>query len=140
MKKQHYFICGLLFFVLLCTAGCAARQKSKSLSLKIGLMPAVDAAPMLLAEKKGYFQELGMTVELEIFTNAQNRQSALQTYVIDGAMTDLHCRGDECCGWFRYQSHYDDERPISCAYEKGQCREKADQGRDDGGQRFELPL
>jgi NitT/TauT family transport system substrate-binding protein len=59
------------------------------MALSIGLMPAVDAAPILLAQEKGYFSDLGLTVELEIFTNPQNRQSALQTYSIDGTMTDL---------------------------------------------------
>jgi NitT/TauT family transport system substrate-binding protein len=52
-------------------------------------MPAVDAAPVLLAEKNGYFKELGLNVELQIFNNAQDRQSALQTQNIDGAITDL---------------------------------------------------
>lgn len=52
-------------------------------------MPAVDAAPVLLAEKNGYFEELGLNVELQIFNNAQDRQSALQTQTIDGAITDL---------------------------------------------------
>jgi NitT/TauT family transport system substrate-binding protein len=59
------------------------------MALSLGLMPAVDAAPILLAQEKGYFSDLGLTVELEIFTNPQNRQSALQTYSIDGTMTDL---------------------------------------------------
>lgn len=52
-------------------------------------MPAVDAAPMLLAEQKGYFKDLGLNVELEIFNSGQDRQSALQTNTIDGAMSDL---------------------------------------------------
>ncbi len=52
-------------------------------------MPAVDAAPLLLAEKNGYFTGLGLQVELLIFNNAQDRQSALQTQAIDGAVTDL---------------------------------------------------
>jgi NitT/TauT family transport system substrate-binding protein len=64
-------------------------MKEESKSLKVGLMPAVDIAPILLAEKNGYFDELGLEVELEIYTNAQNRQTALQTNAIDGAMTDI---------------------------------------------------
>ena len=52
-------------------------------------MPAVDTAPILIAEKNGYFKEAGINVEIEIYTNAQNRQSALQSYQIDGAMTDF---------------------------------------------------
>jgi NitT/TauT family transport system substrate-binding protein len=57
--------------------------------LKIGLMPAVDTAPIFLARDRGYFSERGLEVEITIFTNAQDRQSALQSGAIDGAMTDL---------------------------------------------------
>ncbi len=64
-------------------------SKEETKSLKIGLMPAVDIAPILLAEKNGYFKELDLDVEIQIFTNAQNRQTALQTNEIDGAMTDI---------------------------------------------------
>lgn len=64
-------------------------EEAKNLSLKVGLMPAVDSAPMFIAEKKGYFKELGLDVELIVFNNGQDRQSALQTNSIDGAMTDL---------------------------------------------------
>lgn len=89
MKSNHKY--GM--FVLVCAfallmAGCGAEKKD-DLSLKVGLMPAVDAAPMLLAEQNGYFTDLGLTVELQMFSNAQDRQSALQTQTIDGAITDL---------------------------------------------------
>jgi NitT/TauT family transport system substrate-binding protein len=63
--------------------------KEETKSLKIGLLPAVDIAPILLAEKNGYFKELGLAVDIQIYTNAQNRQTALQTNEIDGAMTDI---------------------------------------------------
>jgi NitT/TauT family transport system substrate-binding protein len=63
--------------------------KEQPKSLKVGLMPAVDIAPILLAEKNGYFEELGLDVEIQIYTDAQNRQTALQTNSIDGAMTDI---------------------------------------------------
>jgi NitT/TauT family transport system substrate-binding protein len=90
MKIHSCLPTGLLVLALLLAPGCASkRDELKPGFLKIGLMPAVDSAPILLAEKKGYFRELGLEVELELFTNAQNRQSALQTNAIDGAMTDL---------------------------------------------------
>ena len=76
--------------VIFSAAGCGSKEaKGEDLSLKVGLMPAVDAAPVLYAEKNGYFEELGLNVELQIFNNAQDRQSALQTQTIDGAITDL---------------------------------------------------
>lgn len=80
----------LVATTVLSAAGCgSAENNAEGLSLKVGLMPAVDAAPVLLAEKNGYFEELGLDVELQIFNNAQDRQSALQTQSIDGAITDL---------------------------------------------------
>ncbi|RBP63808.1 NitT/TauT family transport system substrate-binding protein [Alkalibaculum bacchi] len=71
------------------TEGKPNEDTSKELSLKIGLMPAVDAAPMYIAEKEGYFEELGLDVEFVVFNNGQERQSALQTNTIDGSITDL---------------------------------------------------
>lgn len=73
--------------------GCSNNEKNLKVEednrIKIGLMPAVDTAPILLAEKNGYFEEEGIKVEIEIYNNAQNRQSALQSYQIDAAMTDF---------------------------------------------------
>jgi NitT/TauT family transport system substrate-binding protein len=59
------------------------------MKLKIGIMPAVDSAPILLAEKKGYFKELGLEMDIQVYNNAANRESALQSGELDGTMTDL---------------------------------------------------
>lgn len=77
----------ILFVVSILSMSCSKDEEIHK--LKIGLMPAVDIAPILLAEKNGYFEELNLDVEIQIFTNAQNRQTALQTNEIDGAMTDI---------------------------------------------------
>ena len=91
-------VVGLLLFIMLFSVGCSGNSapaqevqagEPKNLSLKVGLMPAVDSAPMFIAEKEGYFKELGLDVELIVFNSGQDRQSALQTNAIDGAMTDL---------------------------------------------------
>lgn len=80
----------LILAIVFAATGCNFNKNNEGdLSLSIGLMPAVDAAPVLLAEKNGYFKELGLNVELQIFNNAQDRQSALQTQTVDGAITDL---------------------------------------------------
>lgn len=52
-------------------------------------MPAVDSAPALIAEKRGYFALEGVNVELVVFPNALERQVALQTGAVDGTITDL---------------------------------------------------
>lgn len=88
-KAGRIITFAILFAVLV--SGCSAPDKSQNekMSLKFGLMPAVDSVPFLLAEQNGYFSELGLNVELQVFSNAQDRQSALQTNSIDGAITDL---------------------------------------------------
>ncbi|MCK8058973.1 MULTISPECIES: ABC transporter substrate-binding protein [unclassified Fusibacter] len=85
MKK----IIAVLLCILILAAGCAATTTEEKMTLKVGVMPAVDTSPIYLAKDMGYFDELNLDVEIVLFTNAQDRQSALQTGVIDGAMTDL---------------------------------------------------
>lgn len=96
-KLTTLFIFSILTFGLV---GCGATEatedtdktaasESENLSLKIGVMPAVDSLPIFLAAEKGYFEELGVDVEVQVYTNAMNRQSALQTGELDGAMTDV---------------------------------------------------
>ena len=91
-KKLLSLILISMFSVIL--IGCGSNEKNEEASiedatLKIGLMPAVDTAPILIAEKNGYFKDAGIDVEIEIYNNAQNRQSALQSNAIEGAMTDF---------------------------------------------------
>lgn len=57
--------------------------------LTIGLMPAVDTAPFYVAADAGYFSDIGLDVDFQLFTSAQDRQAALQSGRLDGAMTDL---------------------------------------------------
>ena len=79
--------------VLTLAIGCSnissEDKASEKLTLKVGVMPAVDSAPIFLAAEKGYFDELGIDVEVQIYNNAMNRQSALQSGELDGAMTDV---------------------------------------------------
>ena len=95
MKNLKGWIVMLLVAVFSLTAiGCTSKgdlskESEENRTLKIGLMPAVDTAPILIAEKNGYFKDAGINVEIEIYSNAQNRQSALQSYQIDGPMTDF---------------------------------------------------
>ena len=95
MSAKRLVLVGLMALTLVFSGGCTTNkevpeaEKAQNLSLKVGLMPAVDSAPMFLAEKEGYFKDLGLDVELVVFTNGQDRQSALQTNAIDGAMTDF---------------------------------------------------
>ena len=76
----------VIFIVFL--SGCA-NKKEISKTFTIGVMPAVDSAPIFLANELGYFEELDLKIEIQVYTNAMNRQSALQSGELDGAMTDV---------------------------------------------------
>lgn len=100
MKRTNYFFAILLAILVTFVVGCDAENNEKdeatpavkedeNVTLKVGVMPAVDSAPIFLAEEKGYFEELGLDAEIQVYTNAMNRQSALQSGELDGAMTDV---------------------------------------------------
>jgi len=87
MRKKKVFLSLLmLLFSLTFLAGTAGAEE---MSLEIGIMPAVDSAPILLAQEKGYFADEDLEIKIDVYTNAVNRQTALQTNALDGAMTDL---------------------------------------------------
>ncbi|MBU9720618.1 MULTISPECIES: ABC transporter substrate-binding protein [Bacillaceae] len=89
MKNMIIVVLLLSSFIIAACSNESSGQEKENLSLSIGLMPAVDSAPILLAQEKGYFEELGLELEAKIYTNANNRQSALQAGELDGTMTDL---------------------------------------------------
>lgn len=94
MRKMVYLFTLLAVVTLL--FGCQSEDSTSPedapnevVSLKLGLMPAVDALPVFIAINEGLFEDLNVSVDVELFTNANNRQTALQTNEIDGALTDL---------------------------------------------------
>ena len=86
MKKIIAFLFLPLLFL---TAGCGGGSKQELGTLKIGLMPDTDSVPFIIAQEKGYFAEEGLNVELHSFKSAMDRDSALQSGNLDGAVSDL---------------------------------------------------
>ena len=65
-------------------AGCTNRESSKT--LVFGIMPDVDSIPYVIAEKNGYYTA---PIEIVNFRSAKDRDSALQSGQLDGAITDM---------------------------------------------------
>lgn len=94
MKKMiALFLAGLLLSGL---TGCANNKKedagSKTAQMQnitIGLMPDVDSIPFIIAQEKGFFKEEGVSVTLKPFKSAVDRDSALQSGNLDGAISDM---------------------------------------------------
>lgn len=77
----------MMMSVMFLTA-CSSKDETPQ-TLKVGVMPAMDSLPIIVADKMGIFKELGLDIDVQIYTNAMDRQSALQAGELDGAMTDV---------------------------------------------------
>ena len=92
MKKIAVLLISVMVMSLL--GGCATKTKEASASkpkqvVAIGLMPDVDSIPFIIAQEKGFFKQEGVTVTLEFFKSAVERDSALQSGKLDGAISDM---------------------------------------------------
>ena len=76
----------LVFSVTACNVGAGKADKKV---ITIGVMPDVDSIPLILAENKGYFKKAGVTVKLEHFKSAKDRDSAYQSGKLDGVVSDF---------------------------------------------------
>ena len=89
MKRVLAVIFSLMLFM---TVGCGPEQQGKDTKLSkltIGLMPDTDSIPFIIAAERGYFAEEGVEVELIPFKSAMERDAALQSGNLDGAVSDL---------------------------------------------------
>lgn len=83
------FLTAILSLMLLVITGCGSEPQAKEAKLTIGLMPDTDSIPFLIAAEHGYFAEEGVDVELVPFKSAMERDAALQSGNLDGAISDL---------------------------------------------------
>lgn len=94
MKKIIVFllVCVMTAALAACTANKndeAAPKSGQLQNITIGLMPDVDSIPFIIAQEKGFFKEEGLTVTLKPFKSAVDRDSALQSGNLDGAISDM---------------------------------------------------
>lgn len=93
MKKWIAVLLSILMLGVL--AGCgnapgASGKNEKELpEITIGLMPDTDSIPFLVAQENGYFEEEGVKVNIQQFKSAMDRDSALQSGNLDGAVSDM---------------------------------------------------
>jgi NitT/TauT family transport system substrate-binding protein len=75
-------------FAVLCALTLAGSAFAHA-ELRIGLMPAYNSIPLIVADKAGYFASCGVNVELVPFSGQLERETALQTGAIDGTISDM---------------------------------------------------
>ncbi len=90
MKKVLVVL--LIIFCSLNIAGCNQGKDDPAASEKIiniGVMPDVESIPFIIAQKNGYFANEGVKVNIEHFSSAKDRDSALQSGQLDGVISDM---------------------------------------------------
>ena len=89
MNKFKSFLALLAAVLMVATAAGCGHHDEKLSELKVGLMPDTCSLPFIIAQEKGYFAEEGLKVDLQQFKSAMDRDSALQSGNLDGAVSDL---------------------------------------------------
>ncbi|WP_027407133.1 MetQ/NlpA family ABC transporter substrate-binding protein [Anaerovibrio sp. RM50] len=90
MKKYLLLAISLICVFAVMAAGCGSKQADKELqTVTVGVMPDIDSVPIIIAQEKGYFTEEGLKVEIQQFKSAMDRDAALQSGNLDGAISDL---------------------------------------------------
>ncbi len=82
----------LLFSCLLaaCTGlGDEGVLQEESVTLRIGVMPAVDAAPIWWAEKQGFFDKYCVEVVPVVFTDSKTMQESIEMERLDANMISI---------------------------------------------------
>lgn len=81
----------IVLTVLMILAGCSQKSDTteKDMSLTVGVMPSMDAAPLLLAQDLGYFEEEGLELTIHYYQNGNDRESEMNAGLVDGIVTDI---------------------------------------------------
>lgn len=87
MKKLIVILMAVLTVGML--VGCGKEAEKPMQPLNIGLMPDTDSLPFIIAQEKGYFKEEGLEVNIQQYKSAMDRDSALQSGNLDGAISDM---------------------------------------------------
>ena len=58
------------------------------MTLNMGVMSSMDYLPLAVAQSNGYFEKEGLTVNLQKFFSANDRDAAIQSGNLDGSILD----------------------------------------------------
>lgn len=85
---MNFFRYGLLLMAIALFACSGGKKESQNSTLDVGVMSSMDYLPLAVADAKGYFEEEGITVRLQKFFSANDRDAAIQSGNLDGSIID----------------------------------------------------
>lgn len=86
MKNKSLLLA--IFCLLLLLPACSGENKSAPNKLVLGVMPSMDYLPLAVAIRESYFSSMGLELKIVKFYSANERDAALQSGAIDGAVID----------------------------------------------------
>jgi NitT/TauT family transport system substrate-binding protein len=89
MLRKGLIMVGLCALVLSACGGAAAPTSKEDPTLKIAVLPILDALPMYVADAQGYFKDAGINVEFVPVASAAERDQVMQAGQVDGMINDL---------------------------------------------------
>lgn len=96
MKKTVWSLSAVLLITVLyfCFRGSEEKVEAPvpvydSTYIKIGVIPASESLPFLVAEQTGISDSLGLKLHVELFDASMDADTAFQNGVIDGLMSDM---------------------------------------------------
>lgn len=84
--KKSIIVVILTTLLLIALSGC---QNTEADTLTIGVMADMGAVPFLIAKEQNFYDQEKLNVDIKVFRSALDRDIALQTGAIDGAMADM---------------------------------------------------
>lgn len=79
----------LVVLTALALSACAPAAAPEDPTLKMAVLPILDALPMYVAEAQGYFKDAGINVEFVPVASAAERDQLIQAGQADGMINDL---------------------------------------------------
>lgn len=88
MRRFGSFAVALTMLAASLLAGCASTPQGP-VTIRVGVLPILDALPMYVAEAEGYFNNQGVIVEFIPVSSAAERDQLMQAGQIDSMINDL---------------------------------------------------
>lgn len=95
MNKKTGLLLMLILLTAMLAAGCGSTKKANSQGesdlpkLTIGMMPATDVIPFIIAHDQGFDKKHGVELDMQTFKSAKDRDAAFQSGKLDGVGADL---------------------------------------------------
>jgi NitT/TauT family transport system substrate-binding protein len=89
MFRKTVIVLVLFATMVLSACGGAAPAAQEDPTLKMALLPILDALPMYVADAQGYFKDAGIKVEFVPVASAAERDQLMQAGQADGMINDL---------------------------------------------------